>query len=67
MTLPGLEHIDGLTKKAVGSGRPKRSKMPKVYKVAHTPIHKSYREEYNERQEELDLETEKQMKERLME
>lgn len=47
------------------SGRPKGSKMPKVYKPKHTPIHKSYLDEYNERQ--LKLETKEQMEKRLFE
>ena len=54
-----------ITLKRASSGRPKGSKMPKVYKANHVPIHKSYQEEYNERNSELDLETEKQMRKRL--
>lgn len=50
--------------KRVGGGRPKGSKMPKVYKTTHTPIRVSYLKEFNERNND-DLETESQMRERL--
>lgn len=45
-------------------GRPKGSKMPKVYKPGYTPIRASYFKEYYERNKD-DFETEKQMRERL--
>ncbi len=51
---------------AKGRGRrPKGSKMPLVHKPAHTPIRKSYFEEFNERNKELKLETEAEMRKRL--
>ena len=56
-----------ITLKRKGSGRPKGSKIPKVYKPVHIPIHRSYFEEFNKRNNEPKLETEAEMRERLFE
>ena len=54
--------------KRVGRGRQKGSKMPKVHKAKHTPIHISYLEEKTEREQFYnELETEEQMRKRLFE